>query len=78
MTDACQANEDKAQSYLERFRGQTLGHLIGGESVSSDGSNAMDNHAPIDGSLLNHIAQHFSQILVPIHLHHHQTQVNLR
>ncbi|SVC19678.1 uncharacterized protein METZ01_LOCUS272532, partial [marine metagenome] len=56
MTDACQANEDKAQSYLERFRGQTLGHLIGGESVSSDGSNAMDNHTPIDGSLLNHIA----------------------
>ncbi len=56
MTDACQTNEDKAQSYLERFRGQALGHLIGGESVSSDGSNAMDNHTPIDGSLLNHIA----------------------
>ena len=56
MTDACQANEDKAEGYLERFRGEALGHLIGGESVSSDGSNAMDNHTPIDGSLLNHIA----------------------
>ena len=56
MTDAGQTNKDKAEGYLERFRGETLGHLIGGEPVSGDGSKAMANHTPIDGSLLNHIA----------------------
>ena len=29
MTDAGQTNKDKAEGYLERFRGETLGHLIG-------------------------------------------------
>ena len=56
MTDAGQTNKDKAEGYLERFRGETLGHLIGGEPVPGDGSKAMANHTPIDGSLLNHVA----------------------
>ncbi|UCE32698.1 MAG: 5-carboxymethyl-2-hydroxymuconate semialdehyde dehydrogenase, partial [Burkholderiales bacterium] len=53
--DALQQRLAQAERALARFRGQTLGHLIGGEAVAGRGE-IFDNVSPIDGASLGPVA----------------------
>ncbi len=51
-----QENLAKAQVYLQRFQGETLGHFINGERSAAHASETFVNHSPVDGSVLNQVA----------------------
>ena len=56
MSDRYAANQRKAEQYLARFREETLGHLIGGNSIAGHGTETLENSTPIDGSILNTVS----------------------
>jgi len=51
-----EANCRDAEKYLQRFKGETLGHFIGGKSVKGQGSQTFENVTPIDNSALNTVS----------------------
>jgi 5-carboxymethyl-2-hydroxymuconic-semialdehyde dehydrogenase len=56
MTSALAENLKKSERLLERFRGGTLGHFIGGRHEKSHGEDTLENLSPVDGSLLCRVA----------------------
>ncbi|MCP5266523.1 MAG: 5-carboxymethyl-2-hydroxymuconate semialdehyde dehydrogenase [Burkholderiaceae bacterium] len=45
----------RAETYLARFRSETLGHWIDGQSIAGQGE-TFENHSPIDGASLGRVA----------------------
>ena len=50
-TDALAARIARADTHLARFRGEPLGHFIGGRPVAGSGE-TFENRSPVDASLL--------------------------
>jgi 5-carboxymethyl-2-hydroxymuconic-semialdehyde dehydrogenase len=55
MSPALEANIQKADSYLARWRAAPLGHFIAGRSESGSSREVFDNISPVDGSVLNQV-----------------------
>ncbi len=55
MSEQLQANIDKAEGYLARFREQTLGHYINGEWTPGSEGETFDNTTPCDQSFLGRV-----------------------
>ena len=55
MSTALDAQLAKARAHLARFRGDTLGHFIGGEAVPGAGE-TFENFSPVDNASLGHVA----------------------
>jgi 5-carboxymethyl-2-hydroxymuconic-semialdehyde dehydrogenase len=55
MSAALEANIQKANGYLARWRAAPLGHFIGGRAESGSGRDVFDNISPVDGSVLNQV-----------------------
>ena len=53
--DEFEANCRDAEKFLARFRGETLGHHIGGKPAAGDGE-TFENLTPIDNSAINKVA----------------------
>lgn len=51
-----QENLAKAQSYLKRFQGGTLGHFVNGTRSAAHSNETFANHSPVDGSVLSQVA----------------------
>ena len=49
-------NEKKAAKFLDRFKGNVLGHFINGKHVPTSSFETFDNLCPIDGSVINQVA----------------------
>ena len=57
MNAALQAKLARAGAYLERFQGHVLGHFIDGRPCTAQGAGGLDNLSPVDGTLLNRVAE---------------------
>ena len=55
MSPALEANIEKANGYLARWRGAPLGHFIAGRSEAGSSRDVFDNISPVDGSVLNQV-----------------------
>ena len=51
-----EANCRDAEKYLQRFKGETLGHFIAGKTAAGQGSKTFENVTPIDNSPLNTVS----------------------
>jgi 5-carboxymethyl-2-hydroxymuconic-semialdehyde dehydrogenase len=56
MTSTLADNLEKSERLLERFRGGTLGHFIGGRHEKSHGEESIEDVSPVDGSVLCRVA----------------------
>ncbi|HJP06532.1 MAG: 5-carboxymethyl-2-hydroxymuconate semialdehyde dehydrogenase [Acidiferrobacteraceae bacterium] len=56
MTENHLENENKARRYLARFGQETLGHVIGGQTVAGKSNAKLENRTPVDGTVLNSMA----------------------
>jgi 5-carboxymethyl-2-hydroxymuconic-semialdehyde dehydrogenase len=56
MSCALEANIQKANSYLARWRTAPLGHFISGRSERGSSRDVFDNVSPVDGSVLNQVS----------------------
>ena len=56
MSAAFEANLEKANRYLARWRGAPLGHFIAGRSEAGSSRDVFDNISPVDGSVLNQVS----------------------
>jgi 5-carboxymethyl-2-hydroxymuconic-semialdehyde dehydrogenase len=56
MSPALEANIEKANGYLARWRGAPLGHFIAGRSEPGSSRDVFDNISPVDGSVLNQVS----------------------
>jgi 5-carboxymethyl-2-hydroxymuconic-semialdehyde dehydrogenase len=56
MTSTLADNLEKSARLLERFRGGTLGHFIGGRHEKSHGEESIEDVSPVDGSVLCRVA----------------------
>ena len=56
MTQALQDNLEKLQPHLARFRSQTLGHFIAGESTQGESGETFSNLAPLDNTTVNEVS----------------------
>jgi 5-carboxymethyl-2-hydroxymuconic-semialdehyde dehydrogenase len=56
MSAALEANIQKANGYLARWRGAPLGHFIAGRSEAGSSRDVFDNISPVDGSVLNQVS----------------------
>ena len=50
-------NLEKLGGYLARFRDQGISNLIGGQAVPAVGGSTIDNHSPVDESLICSVAR---------------------
>lgn len=48
-------NQEKATSYVSRFKKQTLGHFIAGKHTLRKEAKTFDNFCPIDGTVINKV-----------------------
>ena len=55
MSAALEANIQKANGYLARWRATPLGHFIAGRAESGSGRDVFDNISPVDGRVLNQV-----------------------
>src|SRR5689334_12891357 len=55
MSAVLEANIEKANRYLARWRAAPLGHFIAGRSEAGSGRDVFDNISPVDGSVLNQV-----------------------
>jgi len=53
---ALESNIQKAAGYLQRFRGTTLGHFIGGKADAGASTQTFENLSPVDASVLNAVS----------------------
>jgi 5-carboxymethyl-2-hydroxymuconic-semialdehyde dehydrogenase len=56
MTSALDANIQKANTYLARWRTAPLGHFIGGRAERGSSRDVFDNVSPVNGDVLNQVA----------------------
>jgi 5-carboxymethyl-2-hydroxymuconic-semialdehyde dehydrogenase len=56
MSAALEANIEKANRYLARWREAPLGHFIAGRSEAGSSRDVFDNISPVDGSVLNQVS----------------------
>jgi 5-carboxymethyl-2-hydroxymuconic-semialdehyde dehydrogenase len=56
MSAALEANIQKANGYLARWRAAPLGHFIAGRAESGSSRDVFDNISPVDGSVLNQVS----------------------
>jgi 5-carboxymethyl-2-hydroxymuconic-semialdehyde dehydrogenase len=56
MSASLEANIEKANGYLARWRGAPLGHFIAGRREAGSSRDVFDNISPVDGSVLNQVA----------------------
>ena len=56
MSPALEANIQKANGYLARWRAAPLGHFIAGRSEAGSSREVFDNISPVDGSVLNQVS----------------------
>jgi len=56
MSPALEANIQKANGYLSRWRTAPLGHFIAGRSEAGSSRDVFDNISPVDGSVLNQVS----------------------
>jgi 5-carboxymethyl-2-hydroxymuconic-semialdehyde dehydrogenase len=56
MSAALEANIEKANRYLARWRGAPLGHFIAGRSEAGSSRDVFDNISPVDGSVLDQVS----------------------
>jgi 5-carboxymethyl-2-hydroxymuconic-semialdehyde dehydrogenase len=56
MSQALQHNQQKAQSYLRRFRDSTLLHFVDGRSRASESGESFENSTPIDNAPIGAVA----------------------
>lgn len=57
MTTELNSNIDKAQQYLTRFKGTTLGHYINGSWTLGSEGDTFDNLTPVDNSSLGKVVK---------------------
>jgi len=55
MSSVLEANIQKANGYLQRWRDAPLGHFIAGRNERGSGRDVFDNVSPVDGSVLNQV-----------------------
>jgi 5-carboxymethyl-2-hydroxymuconic-semialdehyde dehydrogenase len=56
MTSAFDANIQKANAYLARWRTAPLGHFIGGRAERGSSRDVFDNVSPVNGEVLNQVS----------------------
>jgi len=56
MTSALDANIQKANAYLARWRTTPLGHFIGGRAERGSSRDVFDNVSPVNGEVLNQVS----------------------